>query len=196
ALILCDGRGLEAEASITQSSRDSITLAVSASRPVLEEAGPEVAVYAAIIKRDNFELIAQKIVEVGATRLVPIITHRTIKTALNYTRLRTILKEAAEQSGRGIIPELSEAINFDSALEQISKQTAGFFCAQDGVAASRTGIIGDVARAVFIGPEGGFDDGEELLAEKAGLTKISFGKFTFRAETAAIIAAEWAVTQS
>jgi 16S rRNA (uracil1498-N3)-methyltransferase len=194
SIILCDGMGKEAIGSIEMIEKNSIEVRCANPTQVIAEPDCFVTLYAALLKRDSFELIVQKAVEVGATKIVPLITERTIKTTTNLMRLRTIIREAAEQSGRGILAEIVEPVNFLEALINFPKNEIGVFCQMGGSSEKVYRFAEHKRRGIFIGPEGGWSDTEIKAAEKK-LDLISFGALTMRAETAAIIAAHWAVTQ-
>lgn len=150
--------------------------------------------YLSIIKKDLFELVCEKATECGITDIVPIITDRTEKKHLHEERLRTIIKEAAEQSGRGDIPTLHESTTLTQALIH----------AQELVTENRVYVatlFGNNLKnelhpmrnttsslAFFIGPEGGWSATEEKLFESSNVVRLSFGATTLRAETAAIAA--------
>lgn len=193
-IALCDGRGKQADAVITEFAKGVVSVTLGEPYDVREEPANRVTLYAAIIKRDNFELIVQKAVEVGASKIVPIITRRTVKTGINMARLNIIIKEAAEQSGRGNLPQLSEPMEFGAALVAVGRDTGAFFCNNGGEDFRSVTADSGIPRTVFIGPEGGWDDDEIKAAEAGGLRAISFGSLTMRAETAAIVATHWAVT--
>lgn len=193
SVILCDGRGMEALGVIAEVSKDALVVRLEAPHASESEPGVSVTLYAAVVKRDNFELIVQKAVEVGATRIVPIITRRTIKTGIQMARLEIIMKEAAEQSGRGILPEIVQPMNFGEALLDISPEADNFMCNAGGEHFGSVVFETTKPRSIFIGPEGGWDDQETTDAAFAGLKNISFGSLMMRAETAAIVATHWAV---
>lgn len=71
----------------------------------------EVILYCAILKHENFELVVQKATEAGIKEIAPIITTRTIKLDIRKDRLEKIIKEAAEQSGRGVVPVWNWPLN-------------------------------------------------------------------------------------
>ena len=193
SVVVCDGRGSEALGVIAEVSKDALVIRLAAPHASELEPGVSVTLYAATLKRDNFELIVQKAVEVGATRVVPIITRRTIKTGIQMARLAIIMKEAAEQSGRGILPEISMPMNFSEALLDISPEADNFICNADGAHFSEIVFESAKPRSIFIGPEGGFENQEVTDAAFAGLRTVSFGPLVMRAETAAIVATHWAV---
>ncbi len=177
---LCDGKGTLVRASIMEYTKNAVSCMIQEIIHAPETLRP-VTAYIAILKRDNFELIVQKLTEIGITTIVPVITSHTIKTALNIRRLQTISKEAAELAGRTQLPKIAEPIDFKTALKSIPPQTYFF----DG----RSGSAGIAhAQAFFIGPEGGWTEAEITMAHDAGCISSSLGPLTLRGETAAIIA--------
>ena len=107
-VILCSGNRHEILGRIIALSKHEASIEVIERRVNEAEPQREVTLYCAILKRENFELAVQKAVEVGVTRIVPVRSHRTVKLNVKQERLLTIIKEAAEQSGRGILPILEE----------------------------------------------------------------------------------------
>ena len=182
-IILGDGKGIEAEVTLEKIAKNKIigriNKNVSARTPL---AGRTVNLYLAILKKENFELVVQKAVEVGVSNIIPIITERTIKTGLNIERLKKIILEASEQSGRSIVPTLSPILDFKDAL----KQGTGIIFhlgAEDYLPDKNAKEV-----SIFVGPEGGFTEKEVDLAKSSGYTVASLGPLTLRSETAAIIA--------
>lgn len=185
-LILGNGKKQEALARITGISKRSINLEVEGLQDNENEPENEIYLYCAILKKENFELAAQKAVEAGATEIFPLITHRTIKTALNLPRLEKIVKEAAEQSGRGIIPKVHEPLSIKDAFRHAESNSCNIFFRPSGMPISKVKIFPPKI-GVFIGPEGGWDDEETAVAESAKMIMITLGKLILRAETAAFI---------
>lgn len=181
SVILCDGNGTEAEARIERADRDEFVLSPSALRKLDSEPERSITLYASLLKRENFELVAQKATELGITRIIPVISERTVKTGLQRERLERIIREAAEQSGRGIVPELQEALSFEEAVTTAPKDSILFDLSGESVPAT----LGTTA--VFIGPEGGFSEKEVALAQEHGMRVMSLGTRTLRAETAALV---------
>jgi 16S rRNA (uracil1498-N3)-methyltransferase len=105
-----------------------------------------------------------------------------VKTGLKMERLRAIAKEAAEQSGRGMVPHLSEPMTLQTALSLPGRKV--FF----HVSSADAPISSDEPVTLFIGPEGGWSDSEVQQAMAAKCTLMTLGKLTLRAETAAIVA--------
>lgn len=145
----------------------------------------KVTLYLSILKRENFEIAVQKAVEVGVQKIVPLISRRTVKLNFKKERLEKIIEEAAEQSDRGLIPELQQPILFREALGGSQTHDLRLFFDLNGEKIPRLNQIKDIG--IFIGPEGGWDPEEiaEAKLHNCILTKLS--PLTFRAETAAII---------
>lgn len=186
-LLWKSGEGVDYVFVITYMAPSRIEGVVSDASENDREPRARVSLYCALLKRENFELVLQKAVEVGVGAIIPVTSARTIKARLNMDRARAIIQEAAEQSGRGVVPELYEVTSFDDALEHAKGNEVFFFdtrashndikCANHGC---RTGI--------FIGPEGGWTDAEVECAQASGCHVVSLGPLTLRAETAAIVA--------
>jgi len=142
--------------------------------------------YMAIVKRDNWEWIVQKAVEIGATKIVPLITEHTVKTNLNYARLNKIVKEATEQSGRAWLMKIEEAISFKDSLEKGGQGENSYFLDQEGLKIEKLGKRGGGEVSLWIGPEGGWSEKERESARLKGFKALSLGPTTLRAETAAV----------
>ena len=185
-LILCDGVGHEAEATITDMDKKTITVAIGTVSAPEREGRKKAQLFCALLKRENFELVVQKATEIGITRITPLITERTIKTGFNRERLEKIIREASEQSGRTSLPVLSDPIKFGEALETIASKEAMLFdlSGQEVKLESFTALR---LKSFFIGPEGGFTESEVEEARKAGCAIASLGSLTLRGETAAIV---------
>jgi 16S rRNA (uracil1498-N3)-methyltransferase len=102
-ITLTNGAGLDADCEITEINKREIIVAVN-SISANDIAQKKVILYASVLKRENFELIAQKVTEVGVSAIVPVLTSRTVKTGLNENRIIKIIHEAVEQCGRSTIP--------------------------------------------------------------------------------------------
>ncbi|MEK9175447.1 MAG: RsmE family RNA methyltransferase [Patescibacteria group bacterium] len=152
----------------------------------MRESKKKLTLYCSLIKKEKFECILQKCTEVGVTEFVPVLATRSEKKNINFDRCQYILKEAAEQSGRAIIPKLHLVTSLDKALEKArASGTKNYFAdtkEHDNVIRG----AGDRSIGLFIGPEGGWDDKELFAAMRANCEIVSLGRLTLRAETAAI----------
>ncbi|MHB8830631.1 MAG: RsmE family RNA methyltransferase [Patescibacteria group bacterium] len=187
-IVLCDGQGQEATATIVKLSSDKALLLLDKPTRVATESKRQVSLYCSVLKRENFDWVVQKATEVGITAIIPIITQRTIKQNLNLERLLKIAKEAAEQSSRGKVPAISQPIVWSAALELARDNDIDLFFDLQATS-TVTEFIQDKKRiGIFIGPEGGWDPKEVQAAKSHGFKASSLGLLTLRAETAAIVA--------
>lgn len=188
-VILGDGQSNEARARIVEIGRDFIEFEILERYRNENELDRSVILYCSILKKENFELVVQKATEVGVREIVPIISARTVKLDIRRDRLEKIIKEAAEQSGRGIIPALRDPIDFEQAIKGAGDNKANLFFDSSGKLTENFKFnLENSPLRVWIGPEGGWTHEEIQSAEKEGFEVVSIGKTTLRAETAAIIA--------
>ena len=190
-VILFNAAGTEFTCVIDTLDRKSATCTIMSEEPGKRATKP-LTLCAALIKKDNFDLIVQKSVELGATRIIPIISERSEKKGLNLERAERILIEAAEQCGRVDIPSIDPPMSFDAALSQLSTESTiiGFDpigATFDAHAFTHTHL------ALFIGPEGGWTEHEIDALQTAGRL-LQLPTFILRAETAAIATLALATT--
>ena len=139
----------------------------------------------ALIKNDKFELCLQKLTELGVKRIVPYQSVRSVVKARDekkVIRMRKIVKEAAEQSHRNLIPEVCEVASTNDLKNYLSEYN--YICYES----SKNIVDIDTGKSLtyVIGPEGGFEDREYEKICAMGFEPISLGKRILRAETAAI----------
>ena len=146
-------------------------------------------------KGDKMDFIVQKCVELGAARIVPVSTRRTIvkldakKEESRRKRWAGISESAAKQSGRGVIPEITGVRSFREALEEAGKLDVCLIPYERAEHMAHTReVFGSIAPGssigIFIGPEGGFEEEEVEYAIKAGAKAITLGRRILRTETA------------
>ena len=186
-IILSDGNLGEATVKLIIFEKDKIEGEIIEKYKNKNEPERKVVLYTAILKRENFDLVVQKATETGVKEIIPVITSRTVKTGLNLDRLRKIAKEAAEQSGRGIVPVIHEPIKFQEAIKN-----GGILFDPSGDILKAESL--KLEAKLFVGPEGGFTEEEIELAKKNNFKIASLGSLTLRAETAAIIGSYLAIT--
>lgn len=130
--------------------------------------------------------LVNMVTQMGVAKIVPVITERTVAHHVNWARMKKIATEAAEQSNRNSVPEISEPISFtDLDLKNIA--FADERCAYGAESKCK---IPDNIQSVLVGPEGGFSDSEFAALDNAGAISVSLGKTILRAELAAVIATE------
>ena len=199
SIIALDGSGYEYAVMLDMvSSRH--TSGVVTDRYVGEnEPGLSITLYQGLMKADRFEYVLQKGTELGITRFVPIISERTVArnvvSAARLERWRRIIREAAEQAGRGRLPSLDDAVGFEEACSTLAKPAIiGWESERDmGIRSTLLRQKADIESAqsiaIVIGSEGGLTDAEVAHAIGCGIAPVSMGRRIFRAETAGIIAA-------
>lgn len=173
-----------------------VELCVLSESKTESEPDVELTLYQALPKSDKLDFIVQKAVELGAYRIVPVLTERCISRPSEtdfkkrLTRLQKISEQAAKQSGRGIIPEISGLISFKEYLSRIKSHELSVFCYEEGGA--RLCDIKKLATAktvgLFIGSEGGIAAEEAKGAMSEGAFAATLGKRILRCETAPLCA--------
>ncbi len=191
---LVDGYGNRYEAKPAAGVGRLVGLEItSVARDPREDAGPRLTLACAVVKGKHFDLVVEKAVELGASRLLPLVTARGVIEPGEGKRARweSLMRAALKQSGRSRLPELSEPLDVSAALAA---------CADDvlyvGGAPDERPLLGglpggavtdDAGRALFIGPEGGWTPDEAARLVAAGARPLDLGPFTLRTETAAIV---------
>jgi 16S rRNA (uracil1498-N3)-methyltransferase len=184
-LILCDGAGNETIGEIRLLTKQRAEIMIGEVCLVNNSSRTKVSLYLAILKNDHFDLVVQKATEVGISEIIPLVTKRTIKTNLKYDRLKKIIKEASEQSGRGELTRLKPAMTFSEAILSADGEKVLF----DSSGQNLTDVkLTGGTLSIFVGPEGGWEASEIDVAGQNGFKIINLGVLTLRAETAAIIA--------
>ncbi|MBX3563384.1 MAG: 16S rRNA (uracil(1498)-N(3))-methyltransferase [Sphingomonas sp.] len=166
-----------------------LTLDVTAMlRP--REAVPDLWLVFAPIKKGPVDWLVEKASELGADRLVPVITRRTVVDRLNLDRLRANMIEAAEQCGRTALPGIIEPVKLTALLRDWPKDRTIFFADETGGEPAAEAMRARPGpAAILIGPEGGFDPEErDAIRARPQAVGITLGPRILRAETAAAAA--------
>lgn len=143
------------------------------------------------VKKSQTDFIVEKATELGAARLIPLLTDRTQSDRVRTDRLRATAKEAAEQCERLDLPEVMEPVRLDQLLANWPSGRALFVCAEAGPARPlRAALTEFRGLAAFVtGPEGGFSAPELDLMQASPLVHaVGLGPRILRAETAALTA--------
>jgi 16S rRNA (uracil1498-N3)-methyltransferase len=135
----------------------------------------------------------QKATEMGASRLLPVLTHRTTPERINVQRLRANAIEAAEQCGILRVPEVGHPEKLVRALDDWDPGRLLVFCDEDSQVTDPLAALDGIARGspvgLLVGPEGGFDESERaLIASKPFVRRMSLGPRILRADTAGVAA--------
>ena len=191
-IVLFNGRDGEFRATLREVARRKALLRVAELlRP--QSARADLDYCFAPLKQARLDYMAQKATEMGAGRLIPVVTRRTQVRRINPARLRANAIEAAEQCGLLAAPEVAEAVELPAFLASFPKDRLLIFCDERAALANPIAALdGCAAQAgvsVLIGPEGGFDAGErEAVARLPNVARLSLGPRTLRADTAAVAA--------
>ena len=162
----------------------------------------QVYLFQGLPKADKMELIIQKAVELGVYSVIPVATRRSIvklddkKAAAKQNRWQGIAEAAAKQSKRKIIHKIKKVMSFAEALEMAKELEVRLIPYELAEDMSHTKEIIERIRegqkiAIFIGPEGGFDETEIALASEVGVEPITLGKRILRTETAGMTVLAW-----
>jgi len=160
----------------------------------------KITLYQGVLKGRRFEFALQKGTELGIVEFVPLISDRAVIADLGdvdkrHGRWQRIVQEAAEQSGRGRLPNLEPATLFPRACERAQRQGGLILIPWEGEhsLSLRAVLAGQEKRpfvvSLFVGPEGGFAEGEVELAQRYGVQPITLGPRILRSETAGLVAA-------
>lgn len=193
-LIVTDGSGNDFGCMIDEITKDSVHLSVCYKQAGQSEPDCEVTVYQAVPKGSKLEEIIQKCVELGAVRIVPVLTKRCVsrpdeKSAEKKNeRYRKIALEAAQQSGRGIIPEISRMTTLKNAAENDGSEVKIVFYEGGGEPLKDIIEPNTKSVSVYIGPEGGFAADEMDLLKSNGAIAATLGKRILRTQTAPVAA--------
>ena len=183
-----DGNGRESVYSVSGTVGKQVLLQfVERAHPPSPESELQITLASALLKSSNSELVLQKAVELGVTRIVPLITSRTEASRGSWKRERVfrIACESAKQCGRATVPEILEISEFKTFVESM-ESPAWLFSENTGVGLPDALPSREIC--LIVGPEGGWDSGEIEEARAHGIEIIHLGGRILRAETASIVA--------
>lgn len=190
-LMVLDNTGWEYEVELLESERNYARGRVLEKRFATGEPTLHLTLYQSILKKHNFELVLQKCTEIGVSRIVPMLTERTVVSDVKdnkHERWERIVTEAAEQSRRGKLPQLDAPIRFEQALMDATHAEVAFIPYElEKNDRLHSHLNGQKSIALFIGAEGGFSEQEIEQATAQGVYPITLGTRILRAETAAIV---------
>ena len=184
-----DGKNGEFECEILKWDKKQVAARVLRQSRAFEK-GADIWLLFAPVKKDRTDFIIEKATELGASKIVPVITRRTISEKIRKERSIAQAVEAAEQCRRLEVPEIEEARSPETVLKNWDKNRTLYFMDESGKGKTPAEVFinepeKNMPAAVLIGPEGGFDDQEfELLRKQSYVRAVSLGKRILRAETA------------
>lgn len=197
SVTLCDGEGTDYHCTVSDVSNGQISLVVQKAQPAESEAEVSCSIYMAFPKADKFEHVVQKATELGAAEIVIFPSARCIsrpdakQLSKKLERWQKIAASAAEQSGRGRIPQVLALPSYAAALERAAQaDLAVCFYENENDLTFRAAIEAHsfASAAILTGPEGGFETEEIHQAAEAGLQICTLGRRILRCETAPLCA--------
>lgn len=199
AVLVSDGTGKDYTCRVTELRAGSVEACIESVSNEGRELPSRIWLFQGLPKSDKMELIIQKAVELGAFCIVPVDTKHAVvkldgkKEAAKRARWQAIAESAAKQSKRSVMPKVMGLMDLGTAFDYIEQEQFEVrllpYEHEAGMEGSRQALLGiapgqDIA--VFIGPEGGFDEGEIELALERGVRPVSLGKRILRTETAGL----------
>lgn len=185
---VCLNDGYELHCTVKEILSDSAVLSVD-ERVKVEERKQNVTLYAGLLKNNKLDLVVQKCVELGVTKVIPFTSCNTAETKFNAERADRIALEAAKQCSSCFLSEVEDLKTFDEVKAEITSYDSAviaYECERESSLAKNLPQGKNVA--VVIGPEGGFKDFEVFSLQDLGVKVVSLGDRILRAETASIVA--------
>ena len=197
-ITISDRQGHEYECIIETISVETVTAQIKSIKENDTEPIVDTVLFQSLIKGEKMEFVIQKSVEIGVTKIVPLITSRCVvklesekKLNSKVDRWQKIAESAAKQSRRGIIPQvcmpmtMKEAIRF--AKDELQVSCIPYELEHACHIKSFLQPLKADSIGIFIGPEGGFTEEEVQLADTNGVKAITLGKRILRSETAGLV---------
>lgn len=194
--------GKEYRCGIEEFAQDQIICSLRFIREEGVELPSKIYLFQGIPKADKMELIVQKAVELGVFEVIPVAVKRCVvklderKARAKVSRWQGIAEAAAKQCKRGIIPVVREPMTMKEAVSYAGEMDVKLIPYELAEDMSHTKKMIEVVRpgqsvAVFIGPEGGFEESEVAEALAAGIEPVTLGKRILRTETAGFTVLSW-----
>lgn len=194
---ISDGDGLRYLCILEAFSEEGATLRIEDAFADAVELPSKIYLFQGLPKSDKMELIIQKAVELGAYEVIPVVTKRAVvkldekKAAKKVQRWNAISEGAAKQSGRSIVPNVHEVMTYNEALQYAQEMEIRMIPYEKAKGMEATKQVVESVKAgqsvaIFIGPEGGFEESEIEQAQENGVLPISLGKRILRTETAGL----------
>lgn len=194
--VICvtDGGGDDYGCQIEEITKDEVVLKVCYKQACESEPSCRVTIYQGVPKSSKMEDIIQKCVELGVCKIVPTLTKRCVSrpddkaAGKKNQRYQKIALEAAQQSGRGIVPKIENMKTFRQAIAEDESDVKIVFYEGGGEKLADIVKLDTESVSVFIGPEGGFEQEEVEQIEASGGVRATLGKRILRTQTAPVAA--------
>jgi 16S rRNA (uracil1498-N3)-methyltransferase len=192
AVLLFNGRDGEWQAELAGTGKRALS-AVPMKRVRPQSRPPNLHFLFAPLKHARLDYLVQKAVEMGVSRLQPVITRHTQVSRVNLERMRANVIEAAQQCGILTLPEVADPVAFEKAISVAGIGRLVVFCDEDAEVkdpvAALIAVRGNLPLSVLIGPEGGFTEEERTaLLKLPNVVRIALGPRILRADTAGVAA--------
>ena len=196
-LQISDGNNKKYLCEIASMTSDEVCLQIKEELVSDTELPSKIYLFQGLPKSDKMELIVQKAVELGAYEIIPVITKRAVvkldekKASKKVERWNSIAEGGAKQSGRNVIPKVTDVMTWKQAMEYAKALDIVLIPYElaEGMEETRD-IINSIQSGqsvgIFIGPEGGFETSEVESAMEYGAKPITLGKRILRTETAGL----------
>ncbi len=194
---LCDGCGNDAGCRVVSFQSGQLELEICSVQPSAAEPRLQCSIYMGFPKADKFEHVIQKATELGAYELVVFPCTRSVSRpdakslAKKLERWQKIAASAAEQSGRGRIPQVLALDSYEAAVKRAAEAEFSALFYENEKTRSMAAAVGEAAfstASLMTGPEGGLTEQEVWKAEEAGMAVCSLGPRILRCETAPLCA--------
>ena len=194
--VICvtDGGGDDYGCQIEEITKDEVVLKVCYKQACESEPSCRVTIYQGVPKSSKMEDIIQKCVELGVCKIVPTLTKRCVSrpddkaAGKKNQRYQKIALEAAQQSGRGIVPKIENMKTLRQAIAEDEDDVKIVFYEGGGEKLADIVKLDTESVSVFIGPEGGFEQEEVEQIEASGGVRATLGKRILRTQTAPVAA--------
>lgn len=196
-IICSDGNGKDVVASIVSIEETRVVCKVESDCIPTREPEVQITLAQGLPKSDKMDLIIQKGTEIGVSSFLPFVSERTVvqlnekKEQKRLERWNKIAKEAAEQSHRSKIPNISPVIQFKELLKYMDDSLVFIAYEKEDTMSLYKALSDKQIKKIMliIGPEGGFSENEINRAIESGAISISLGKRILRTETAGLVGA-------
>ena len=191
ALILFDGRGGEYTATLESIDKKRVVVNVQSHLDIERESPLAVTLVQAVSSRDRMDVTLQKAVELGVTRIVPVMSQRSVvrlsgeRADQRVQHWQQVVISACEQCGRNQVPQVEALIPLATFLERPSSGVVRWMLSPGAEHVLRSLQNPKTAVELLVGPEGGLTAEEERAAGDAGFTSVRIGPRILRTETAA-----------
>jgi 16S rRNA (uracil1498-N3)-methyltransferase len=192
AVLVFNGRDGEWRGTLAEAGKRNVLLVIE--KPIrAQTAAPDLHYLFAPLKHARLDYMVQKAVELGVSRLQPVLTRHAQVARVNLDRMRANAVEAAEQCGILTLPEVAQPVTLDRMIAERDPGRILVFCDEDAEVkdpiAALSAVRPSEALAVLIGPEGGFaEDERAALVALPNVLRLALGPRILRADTAAVAA--------